>query len=150
MDKKTRALNMEEKRKLEKMLMADIENAEQQYKTRSREKRDELIKTLEANPPAEARALFSLYNKSQKALDDAEAKIEALGWRISGYSEKSLSVREGAVTPTSLAHFDEKAETDRKNLSTLKRNYTLHLFAEGAEAKTLFDALTKEIKALAA
>lgn len=57
-------LNMEEKRKLEKLLIADIDSATARYDAVTNEERTALIEKLERTPCAEAKRLYERYQTS--------------------------------------------------------------------------------------
>jgi hypothetical protein len=56
-----RRLNMEEKRKLEKLLLSDIDSAVGRYNAEAEGTRRALMEKLVKNPPAEAKKLFERY-----------------------------------------------------------------------------------------
>jgi hypothetical protein len=61
-----RKLNMEEKRKLEKLLIDDIDSATSRYDAVTKAEREALIERLERTPPAEAKALYERYKLALK------------------------------------------------------------------------------------
>ena len=67
-----RRLNMEEKRKLEKLLIADIELAVARYDAVTKEERDALIEKLQRTPSIEAKRLYGRYQLACKQRDEAE------------------------------------------------------------------------------
>lgn len=145
---KSRALNMEEKRKLEKLLIEDIDIAKRSFADKASDQRSTLIKGLEAKPPKEVQALFSSYQDGQKAMDEAEEKLEAIGWNVPGYGEKRLAVKTYGNMPKELAEFDAKVDVTKAEFASLTRTFTLKLFAPGVEAQTLFDDLASKVQKL--
>jgi hypothetical protein len=140
---------MEEKRKLEKLLLADVESAEMSYSTRRNKERSELEKEAEEKPPAAATAQFKKWMQAADAKDQAEEALSALGYRPRKYgSDAPELIVGGGTTPKALADFDKATRDGRERLSELKRSYTLKLFAGGAEAQELFNALAADISSL--
>ncbi|MBA4306981.1 MAG: hypothetical protein C0429_09630 [Sphingopyxis sp.] len=145
---KSRALNMEEKRKLEKLLIEDIDSAKRLFAENASNQRSALIKGLEAKIPAEVQALFSSYQNSKKAMDEAEEKLEAIGWNVPSYGDKRLAVKTYGNMPKELVEFDEKVDGKKAEIASLTRTFTLKLFAPGVEAQTLFDDLANKVTKL--
>ena len=83
-----RKLNMEEKRKLEKLLLADIDSAVARYDAQAQDMRGNLIDKLTKTPPAEVKKLFDSYSLAQKQVEQLEAKLDGLGYDITydGYA----------------------------------------------------------------
>jgi hypothetical protein len=75
-----RKLNMEEKRKLEKLLLADIDSAVARYDAQAQDMRGNLIDKLTKTPPAEVKKLFDSYVLAKKQVGHLEAKLDALGY----------------------------------------------------------------------
>src|ERR1700733_13165899 len=80
----SRKLNMEEKRKLEKLLIEDIDSATARYDTIRSEERKALIERLQRAPSAEAKTLFARRNLAVKQREELEEKLDALGYDV-GY-----------------------------------------------------------------
>jgi hypothetical protein len=88
-----RKLNMEEKRKLEKLLISDIDSAVARYNAQAEDMRGTLINKLTKTPPADAKKLFDSYVLAQKQVGHLKSKLSALGrkrhwkgtlWAVSG------------------------------------------------------------------
>jgi hypothetical protein len=150
---KPRSLNMTEKRKLENLLIEDIDRAAKAYSDKMEDERDILIKKLNAQPPADAKALLALYKKARKEADDAESKLAAAGWETTGHGDDlTLQVEEykGRVRPQALQVFDDAVTGNVQKIDQLRRTYIRKLFAGGAEAQDLFGTLAAEIAKLTA
>jgi len=141
-----RKLNMEEKRKLEKLLLADIDSAVVRYNERAEERRKELIKQLESKPPAEVKKLFEGYSLARKQQTEAEQKLDKLGYDIGYHGSLSVNTH-GTLTPA-LAACDELARDSRQSLQDLKRSYVIKLFADHADTQSLFTGLARELEGL--
>jgi hypothetical protein len=141
-----RKLNMEEKRKLEKLLLDDIDYAVARYNARAEERRNELTKRLTSNPPAEVKKLFERYSLARKLQTETEAKLDKLGYDI-GYNG-SLSVNTHGTLAPALAASDLVTKEGRQLLQDLKRNYAIKLFADHADTQSLFAGLAKELERL--
>jgi hypothetical protein len=143
MPEKTRNLNMEEKRNLQKLIFSDIHAAAEKYRYDRHESRQKLQDRLIEHAPSNVVALFAEY----KAADDTTRKIEKellqLGYVISGYPEK-LGIAYNKY-PLELVQFDNETSQMDKDMSDLKRDFTLRLFAGGEEAKELFRMLANAI-----
>jgi hypothetical protein len=77
-----RKLNMEEKRKLEKLLLSDIDFAVARYDAQAQDMRGNLIDKLTKNPPADVKKLFDSHSLARKQVKQLESKIDALGFDI--------------------------------------------------------------------
>ena len=137
---------MEEKRKLEKLLLDDINSAVARYDARAEERRNELTKRLTSNPPAEVKKLFVRYSLARKQQAEAEAKLDKLGYDIS--YNGSLSVNTHGTRTPALTASDLRAKEGRQLLQDLKRNYVIKLFADHADTQSLFAGLAKELERL--
>ncbi len=144
---------MEEKRKLEKILLSDVDAAITSYGARRSGERGAVEKSALDNPPAEIKRLSAEYQQSRKAMEEAEAKMKQLGYQMdSVYSGENGYVYrlrlDHTIEPRALADFDEKTKKAKGALNELRRTYTLKLFAGAEEAKELFASLTKELAAI--
>jgi hypothetical protein len=77
-----RKLNMEEKRKLEKLLLSDIDSAVARHDAQAQDMRGNLIDKLTKNPPAEVKKLFDSHSLARKQVKQLESKLDALGFDI--------------------------------------------------------------------
>jgi hypothetical protein len=142
----SRKLNMEEKRKLEKLLIADIDSATASYDAITNEERQALIERLERTPPADAKALYARRNLAVKQQEDLKKKLDALGYDVDYDGE--LAVKTGGTLTKQLAEFDDRADEMRRSLATLKRRYVIKLFADHADTQSLFGSLAKDLERL--
>ena len=83
-----RKLNMEEKRKLEKLLLADIDSAVARYEEQAQDMRRNLIEKLTKNPSAEIKKLFASYSLAQK---QAATGIQARHARLRHHVQRNAS-----------------------------------------------------------
>lgn len=141
-----RKLNMEEKRKLEKLLIADIDSATARYDAVTKEEREALVERLERTPLAEARALYERRNLAVKQREELERKLRALGYDVNYHGD--LAVNRSGTTAKQLAEFDDRADEMRRSLATLKRSYVIKLFADHADTQSLFGSLAKDLERL--
>ncbi len=141
-----RKLNMEEKRKLEKLLIDDIDSATSRYDTVTKEERQAVIERLERTPHAQAKALYERYKLAVKQREELEKKLDALGYDISYRGE--LGVNTSGSMAKELAEFDDRADEMRHSLARLKRSYVIKLFADHADTQSLFGSLAKDLERL--
>jgi hypothetical protein len=142
---KARRLNIDEKRKLEKLLFSDIDKAIGEYRAmRSRESTE--MRQRAVHRP-DVRKLFYLRHAAKKQMKQYEAKLETMGYHISTYPKEALAVYDGSKIPD-IRTFDSQTARTERCLEDLKRTYTLKLFAGGEEAKELFASLAKELAAI--
>jgi hypothetical protein len=141
-----RRLNMEEKHKLEKLLLTDIDSAVGQYEKQTSAQRSELIGKLTKNPPAEVKRLFESPLLAQKQKEQIASKLHAAGYDIA-YDGK-LRVRFGGEVTPQLQAFNDRAEEMLQSLKSLKRNYVIKLFADHADTQSLFASLAKDLERL--
>lgn len=147
-----RKLTMEEKRRLEKMIFADIEEAEHAYNNKRNSQRDLLGNKLVKNAPASVKKLFAEYVAAEKKMKQADKALEALGYDISSNYGTDTRILKIAYhkAPAELKAFDAQTMAGRERLTSLKRTYAVKLFGGGAEATKLFADLAKEIQKLTA
>jgi hypothetical protein len=141
-----RKLNMEEKRKVEKLLIADIDSAMSGYDAVTHAERQALIERLKRTPPAEAKALYERHKLAKKQQEELDTKLNALGYDINYLGE--LTVKTSGTMTKQLAEFDDRADEMRRSLATLKRNYVIKLFADHADTQGLFGSLAKDLERL--
>jgi hypothetical protein len=142
----SRKLNMEEKRKLEKLLIADIESATASYDAVTKEERQAVIERLGRTPAAEVKTLYERYKLAGKQQSELRTKLNALGYIVSYNGE--LAVNSTGTTAKQLAEFDDRWDEKRRSLATLKRSYVIKLFADHADTQTLFGSLAKDLERL--
>jgi hypothetical protein len=139
---------MEEKRKLEKLLLSDIDSALASYNSGREKERESLQTVALAKPPAQAEALLASYVRAKKAMTEASHALEAIGFDVkSDYSNNygfGLKLHYSTSTK-SLREFDSESKKTRSALAELKRTYTLKLFAGGEAAQELFASLSGEL-----
>jgi len=138
---------MEEKRKLEKVLLDDIDSAISSYKSRRGDAREKVEETALAKAPAIAKALLLKFNKARTEAAELDKRIEQMGFRtVSEYGTKNFHLALSySNKPTLLKDYDAETARVEKSLAGLKRSYTLKLFAGGEEAKELFASLAREL-----
>ena len=141
-----RKLNMEEKRKLEKLLIADIDSATAHYEAVTSAERQALIEKLERTPPANVSALVERYKLAVKQSEEAKVKLHPLGYGIDYHG--NLEVRTSGTLTKRLAEFDDQAEEMRRKLASLKRGYVIKLFADHADTQGLFGSLAEDLERL--
>jgi 2-oxoglutarate dehydrogenase complex dehydrogenase (E1) component-like enzyme len=141
-----RKLNMEEKRKLEKLLLADIDSALARYDAQAQDMRGNLIDKLTKNPPADVKKLFDSYVLARKQVGQLEAKLDTLGFDVT--YDGALRVNTHGTMTAQLKAFDELAKNMRDSLQTLKRSYCIKLFADHADTQSLFASLAKDLERL--
>jgi len=146
-----RKLNMDEKRKLEKLLIDDIDRAISDFSAKRGNGRCTLTDKCLKTPPADVKTQFAKYLRAKQEKEDAESQIVALGFgiRCNYHKDNEPELRMGdSILPKSVRDFDEETRKRTSALTEMKRTYTLKLFAGGEEAQGLFEALGKELKAI--
>lgn len=139
---------MEEKRKLEKLLLTDIDSALTIYTAQRKPMRDDVAEKALKNAPSSVVALLNLHRKSQQEVKRTEAELSKLGYSLRGYDlERTLAIGY-SIVPKPVQAFDDKTEKAKSALTTMKRTYTLKLFAGGEEAQELFASLAHELAAI--
>lgn len=142
-----RKLNMEEKRKLEKLLLSDIDSAVARYDAQAQDMRGSLINKLTKNPPADVKKLFDSYLLARKGLEQLKSELATLGYDVIPH-DGTMQVRTHGTKTEQLKAFDELAKDMRESLQTLKRNYIIRLFADHADTQSLFESLAKDLERL--
>ncbi len=140
-----RKLNMEEKRKLEKLLIADIDSATDRYEAIVQAERQALYERLVTTPITEVRTLYQRFQVAKKQGEDLKKKLRELGYDVS-YGE--LTVASYDLKPKQVTEFDAQADEKKRALATLKRSYVVRLFADHADTQSLFGALAKDLERL--
>jgi hypothetical protein len=142
-----RKLNMEEKRKLEKLLLTDIDSAVGQYEKQAEGMRRTLIEKLTKTPSAEVKKLlFESYGLKQREQKQLESKLDTLGYDIA--YDGTLRVNTGGAVTPQLKAFNDRAEEMLQSLKSLKRNYVIKLFADHAATQSLFASLATDLQRL--
>jgi hypothetical protein len=137
---------MDEKRKLEKILISDIDHSASEYAAKRRQNRSAVESAAITNPPAEVKRPFNVFVRVRQQADRAEKILNALGYAISSYDGKySLRLAPYGEKPKLVRDYDAETARVEKTLADLKRSYTLKLFAGGEEAKELFASLSSEL-----
>jgi hypothetical protein len=139
-----RKLNMEEKRKLERLLLSDIDAAEKAFVSVLNGQRNDLVERLTQNPAADVRAAHDKYKLTYDQHKAAERALYALGYRVD-YSDRLAASSSGTLAKP-LVDFDEKISATRQSLTALKRRYIMRLFADNADTQSLFDSLARDLK----
>ena len=139
-----RKLNMEEKRKLERILLSDIDAAEKSFVSAHNGQRSELVERLTQSPASDVRAAYEKYKLAREQLKVAERDLYSLGYRVD-YSDRLTASSSGTLAKP-LVDFDEKISATRQSLAALKRRYIMRLFADNADTQSLFDSLALDLK----
>jgi uncharacterized protein (UPF0128 family) len=141
-----RKLNMDEKRKLEKLLLSDVDTAAAAYRAQ-RSAKQELVKDAAiTNAPRQARGLLAAYLATRSNANALLERIHKMGYSVPTYgdNEDKLDLHYN-TKPKPVRDFDAETARVEKSLADLKRSYTLKLFAGGEEAKELFASLAREL-----
>ena len=105
-----RRLNMEEKRKLEKLLLADIDMAAAKFSAQRAKTRSSAEAAAIKNAPREAKRLIEHIRRSDKARQTAVNALEQLGYATDRYGRKyELAIHYG-TKPKALRDFDQETE----------------------------------------
>src|ERR1700685_1816070 len=110
---------MEEKQKLENLLLSYIDSAVARYDAQAQDMRGNLIDKLTKNPPADVKKLFDSHSLARKQVKHLESKLDALGFDIT--YDGALRVNTHGTTTAQLKAFDALAKDMREALQTLKR-----------------------------
>lgn len=141
---------MEEKRKLEKLLFADIEKASRELSASFYPKENAIKERILKNPPKEVVSAFGGFIIAKNAEKNAEKICEKYGFEIASHysSEKPTLRLKGGSYPKELQSFSQSLDDKKKALEELKRSYTIKLFAGGEVATELFKNLAKELASI--
>lgn len=138
-----RTLNIEEKRKIEKIMFSDIENAISQLEANTSEEKETEKGRLLKNPPAQIKALAAEYKAVQKKEDDIKKAVATLGFDVDYDGEIKVSY---SKSPFSIKKIEDKSDARKSLLEALRRKTTLQLYGGGKITAKLFTDLTEEIK----
>jgi hypothetical protein len=137
-----RKLNMEEKRKLEKLLLQDIETAESAYSKHRAEQRRNLEAEILRNPERVVQTALRNAKRAVELKRLAERQLVALGYDLDYQNRLCISRQD---RPKPLKDFDRDTAANQKRLADARRSYTMKLFAGGEEAQQLFASLAREL-----
>lgn len=138
-------MNMDEKRKIDKLIVADIDAAVQAYAEKRSEEREQLEKKLCAG--VVVKAAIEARKQGEKMQEEAKARLKTLGIEI-GY-EGSVNFNNYGTTPNKeIVAFEQETDAGKKKIAGLKKTFALLLFAGNAEAEKLFERLVQELKKL--
>lgn len=148
-DKVGRNLNMEEKRKLEKIIFSDIDSAKSNLSLLYSEKISKQKEVMLKNPPKDVIEALKKYTIAKETMEGCVKIIEKKGYDVCNYREDkptlSLSYK---FNSKELIDLDKTLTEKRNKLDELKRSYTIKLFAGGAVASELFKNLAKELASI--
>jgi hypothetical protein len=139
-----RKLNMEEKRKLEKLLIGDIDSAIERFDAIANAERAALFERLERRPAAEIKALCEKHRNARKQEQELQKKLRALGYDVSCGDLRVLRY-DG---PKEIAPFEARVQERKRTLAALKCSYVIKLFADNADTQGLFGSLAKDLERL--
>jgi hypothetical protein len=148
-----KVLNMEEKKKFEKIIHADIDRAVAEYRTMRSEKSSKMCED-HANDKR-AQALLKEYNATLGVLEDLRKEFDKLYLEVKGDESGSVRVEvktygyygQSGKWPVAEKFFAE-TEKQTQAIQELKRTYTLKLFAGGEEVENLFADLQNTLKSI--
>ena len=104
---KARTLNMEEKRKLEKLLLLDIDGYIAQFKAERSKQREPVEKSAVTNAPAEVKALLTLNLNAKKEVARTASELDRHGYSVGSYGAETDKLKVGySPKPKPLADFD--------------------------------------------
>jgi hypothetical protein len=156
-------MNMEEKKKLEKIAIQDIESAVSALQNKKSESISKLKEDLVKTPSKEVKALFDLWISSQKAHEKAEKDLKALGFdtqyqngRYGNEERYTLAMFEGNSYGSSyegkevreLKDMRKEFESKIKKAEGLKREVIVGLYTTGVEAQAFLAKLAKQLEVL--
>lgn len=145
-------MNMEEKRKIDKLIVADIDSAIVSYEARRDDERKFLEKKLLGDVLIKAAA--DALKRGVELQEQGEKQLRSLGLRV-GYNGRLDFIDEDDEDSNITAHKDIKAfeqatEAVKEHITQLKKTFALKLFAGNAEAQELFETLARELAKLGA
>jgi hypothetical protein len=145
-----RKLNMDEKRKLEKLLIDDIDTACSDFCATHSVMRQKIENKLENNPPEQAIKILKEYQNINIKSKILEGSLSRLGFEIcndyrTDHKDKLKIKNNNDNAPKALRDFDDVVRLRKEKLSALKRSYTIKLFGGGAQAQELFASLGGEL-----
>ena len=149
----SRPLNMDEKRKLEKIIFTDIDKAIHDYRNKRYEIKTKITDKLVKSP--KVLKLVKGYEVARLAMEKAEREAEKMNIRMNWGNRNTANAEyrdynNGEDTPKEvISHNDRTAEVEKK-LENMKRDYTLKLFAGGIEAQEVFESLARELEKITA
>lgn len=154
-------MNIVEKKKIEKIIISDIDVYVKNYTSKRTEEFEVLKRKFEANIPAEAKALFKKFLDTTKQAKDIENELEVMGWDVSSsYGDYKLQLaynyRSNVEDGMSNYKYNLK-ELDNHNNQTssiiskmkgLARLYTLKIYSGAKEMGELLEGLKEDIEKL--
>ena len=144
-------MNMEEKRKIDKLIVADIDTAIMCYEAKRAQEKTALEKKLLATPAIEA--AVEMLKDAKRMEKQAAQRLTALGLKEGGYREEEevefddyAEARQNAQ----IKAFERKTEAGKERIIGLKKSFALKLFAGNEEAQKLFELLAQELAKIGA
>ena len=142
-------MNMDEKHKIDKLVVSDINAALENYEAKRVVERVAFEKKLFASP--EIKAAVDAYKVAKQKEEQAEKTLNAMGLRVdyNGKVEFMLyGESEDGIARRELAAFEKATQEGKKRIEGLKKLFAIKLFADNAEAQAVFEALEKELAKL--
>lgn len=138
-----RILNMEEKRKIEKMMFIDIDVAIANVESKKDAEIEIEENRLKKNPPAAVKKLAAEHKALKTRDEKIDEELTKLGFNVDYDGEISINSNNAVPSIKSVA---DKAESQKSQLEALRRKTTLSLYANGETTAKLFISLAAEIK----
>ena len=136
----TPRMTMEEKRKIDKIIQSEIERAVSKY-GESRRKGQEVLEKAVLKEPSIVKMIED-YKQAKKREEDLEKEMKKIGVRIDYRDEWDVNSANERVKI-----YERETEKKEEDMRALVREFTLKLYAEGKEAKSLFELLDKKLGA---
>lgn len=121
-------LNVQEKRKIETLIIDDIEQSERRYSEARNKGLSALSRTLIDNPPADVAKTFKQWQETQATLDLLERKVEKAGFSIQTWGNKpKLDTRHSDDCPP-LRAYAKETSAGKMRFQKLKKDYMFALY----------------------
>lgn len=142
-------MNLQEKKKLDKIIIEDIDRGIDKFNSRRNAERSKLEKKLLTT--GEVGKMAIKFRTLYTELKTIENRLEKLGFDVSSYSgtvSVSNSSYGSSEKPAEIREFNKETHEKRERIEALKKQFALRLYADNEEAKALFASLEAQIAKL--
>ncbi len=151
-------MTIQEKQKVEKILIEDINATLLTYKKNSTEEEYRIVKTLTKSPDKKVLALIKKYEIASKTIANIKIELAKQGVQYNKPTNNGIQY-EGRISllnswdpnfkenrlPKKLEEFRKNRDQKTEDIKRLKRTCIIKLFAKDTEATKLLDFLQKEL-----
>jgi hypothetical protein len=138
-------LNLQEKRRIEKLVFDEIDQAVRKLTSNRSDSEDELKERLKKNPPAAVKKLREEVISLEKQLEEKNTTLHKEGFELN--YENNLTIRHyGEYVNKDILDFREESEKRRRALEDMRKEFIVKIYADSDEVKDIFGVVSERIQ----